>query len=95
MKKLLSWSGMGLMVFGFLYMTWHMGRAYETSRADEMTITSCEAIEDSIDCSELRMEVEDFKRIYEEVLREVNTPGSKDYWNGKYREYAMRDTGGR
>jgi len=77
-----------ILVFGFFYMSWHFGRAYEKGSFDDPMVTTC--TEQSFDCREARMEIEDYKRVYEEVLRELDEPTPKSDWNNKYMEFTKR-----
>ncbi len=79
-----------VLVFGFLYLTWHMGRAFERAGAKEVTVTSCTTMQDEIDCHAIQMEINDYKRVYEEVLDELREPAPKSEWNNKYMEFTKR-----
>jgi hypothetical protein len=71
-------------------MSWHFGRAYEKGSFDDVTIATCREADESFDCREVRMEIEDYKRVYEEVPRELNEPTPKSDWNNKYMEFTKR-----
>ncbi len=79
-----------VLVFGFIYITWHMGRAFERAGAEEVIVTSCRTVEDNLDCHAIQMEVKDYKRVYEEVLHELEEPTHKNEWNNKYMEFTKR-----
>lgn len=61
-----------VLVFGFLYISWHMGRAFERDGGAEtgVTITTCRDTGVSIDCSSVEVGAEDFGRVYERVMEE-------------------------
>ena len=79
-----------ILVFGFFYMSWHFGRAYEKESFDDVMAVNSSEVQESSDCREIRMEIEDYKRVYEEVLRELGEPTPKADWNNKYMEFTKR-----
>lgn len=90
MSSIFRYTSYMILVFGFFYMSWHFGRAYEKGSFDDVTIATCREADESFDCREVRMEIEDYKRVYEEVLRELNEPTPKSDWNNKYMEFTKR-----
>lgn len=63
-----------VLVFGFLYMSWHLGRSFEAEGgADEgVTITTCREREDSIDCSSVEVGLGDFMHVYDTMTDELD-----------------------
>ena len=90
MSSIFRYTSYMILVFGFFYMSWHFGRAYEKGSFDDVAIATCREADESFDCREVRMEIEDYKRVYEEVLRELNEPTPKSDWNNKYMEFTKR-----
>lgn len=90
MSSIFRYTSYMILVFGFFYMSWHFGRAYEKGSFDDVTVTTCREADESFDCREVRMEIEGYKRVYEEVLRELNEPTPKSDWNNKYMEFTKR-----
>ncbi len=88
--SIFRYTGYMVLVFGFLYMSWHFGRAYEKGSFDDVMVTTCREAHESFDCREVKMEIEDYKRVYEEVLRELDEPTQKSDWNNKYMEFTKR-----
>lgn len=80
-----------ILVFGFFYMSWHFGRAYEKGTFDHVAVVSAsEQIEQASDCKQIREEIQDYKRIYQEVLKELEEPTQKADLNNKYLEFTKR-----
>ena len=77
-----------ILVFGFFYMSWHFGRAYEKGTFDHVTVVN--ASEQATDCKEVRQEIRDYKRVYQEVLKELDEPTPKADLNNKYMEFTKR-----
>ena len=70
-------------MFGFLYVSWHMGRAFEKDGAWGQAVQPA-----SIQAA--CPEVDELKRVYEEVLRELEEPTPKSEWNARYLEFTKR-----
>jgi len=66
-----------VLIFGFLYVSWHLGRSFEKAGAEQTAVAAC-------------AEVDDLKRVYEEVLRELEEPAPKSHWNNRYMEFTKR-----
>ena len=79
-----------ILVFGFFYMSWHFGRAYEKGAFDHAAVTSVEQADISSNCSEVRQEIRDHRRVYEEVLKELEDPSPTADMNNKYMEFTKR-----
>ncbi|GJM14822.1 MAG: hypothetical protein DHS20C13_01490 [Thermodesulfobacteriota bacterium] len=77
-----------ILVFGFFYMSWHFGRAYEKGAFDHVAVVS--ASEQATDCKEVRQEIQDYKRVYQEVLKELDEPTPKADLNNRYMEFTKR-----
>ena len=82
--KLFRYGSYFFLIFGFLYVSWHMGRAFEKDGAwgqhEEAQVRTVQA------CPE----VDELKRVYEEVLRELEEPTPKSEWNTRYMEFTKR-----
>jgi hypothetical protein len=65
-----------VLVFGFLYISWHMGRSFENDGgADEgVTITTCRDSGYSIDCSSVEVGLGDFMHVYDTMTDELDMP---------------------
>ena len=79
-----------VLVFGFLYVSWHFGRAYEKGTFDHVAVARAGQVESVSDCREAREDIQDYKRVYEEVLRELDEPTPKADLNNKYMEFTKR-----
>ena len=90
MSSIFRYTSYMILVFGFFYMSWHFGRAYEKGSFDNVVVITSGEMQGSIDCSEVQMKIEDYKRVYEEVLRELDEPTPKSDWNNKYMEFTKR-----
>ena len=75
-----------VLVFGFLYISWHMGRAFERADGGVSAVESAKVA----DCREMRDEIEGYRRVYEEVLQELRDPAPAEHWNTKYLEFTKR-----
>jgi len=80
--KFFKYGSYFILVFGFLYVSWHMGRAFEKDGAwgedaAVRTVAACP-------------EVDELKRVYEEVLRELEEPTPSSEWNTRYMEFTKR-----
>ncbi len=72
-----------ILVFGFFYMSWHFGRAYEKGTFDYVRADVPSQAQESASC-------EDEIKVYQEVLRELDNPTPKSDWNAKYMEFSKR-----
>ena len=79
-----------ILVFGFFYVSWHFGRAYEKGTFDHVAVVNAGQVEQAANCREIREEIQDYKRVYEEVLRELDESAPKSDWNTKYMEFTKR-----
>lgn len=79
-----------VLVFGFFYVSWHFGRAYEKGTFDQVAVVSAAQVESISDCREVREDIKDYKRVYEEVLRELDEPTPTSDFNNKYMEFTKR-----
>jgi len=79
-----------ILVFGFFYMSWHFGRAYEKGSFYDVMVANAEQMKEISDCKEMRTQIRDYKRVYEEVLRELDESMPKSDWNNKYMEFTKR-----
>ncbi|MEQ9619869.1 MAG: hypothetical protein RIG61_11950 [Deltaproteobacteria bacterium] len=79
-----------VLTFGFLYMTWHMGRAFERADAGEVTVNARARAGEYTECREMRREIEGYRRVYEQVLDELRDPAPASRWNNKYMEFTKR-----
>ena len=92
-----------VLMFGFMYMSWHMGRHFEKLQYEGVEITECELQDDLIyACQSTRMTTDEFLRInnescgkykalYEEILRELSEPSHPYEWDQKYKEYQANE----
>jgi hypothetical protein len=76
-SKIFKYGSYMVLIFGFLYVSWHLGRSFEKTGAEGTAVTAC-------------AEVDDLKRVYEEVLRELEEPTPKSHWNNRYMEFTKR-----
>lgn len=58
------------LVFGFLYMTWHLGRAFERKGADIVMVTACRETSVGYDCRAVRVGIGELRRVYEKAVGE-------------------------
>lgn len=72
-----------ILVFGFFYMSWHFGRAYEKGTFDYVVVNASAEVGESANCEE---EI----KVYQEVLNELDDPTPKSDWNNKYMEFTKR-----
>lgn len=72
-----------ILVFGFFYMSWHFGRAYEKGAFDYHVVDASAEVQAGDSC-------EDARRVYQEVLNELEDPAPKAEWNTKYMEFTKR-----
>ena len=79
-----------ILVFGFFYMSWHFGRAYEKRTFDYVETGASGEAEQEEYCRPVRQEIQDYKRIYQEVLKELEEPTPTSYWDNKYMEFTKR-----
>ena len=71
------------LVFGFLYVSWHLGRSFEKNGTWG---EEARAVRTTAACPE----VDELRRVYEEVLRELEDPAPKSEWNHRYMEFTKR-----
>ncbi len=90
MSSIFRYTSYMILVFGFFYMSWHFGRAYEKGSFDDGMVTIWTEPQESFDCREVQREIEAYKRVYQEVLRELDDPTPKSAWNNKYMEFTKR-----
>ncbi|MEM7009240.1 MAG: hypothetical protein AAF462_08925 [Thermodesulfobacteriota bacterium] len=83
LSSILRYTGYLILVFGFFYMSWHFGRAYEKGNFDFHIADASAQVKDGASC-------EDAKRVYQEVLNELDSPSPKSDWNTKYMEFTKR-----
>jgi hypothetical protein len=55
-----------------------------------VVVVNAGQVEQAADCREIREEIRDYKRVYEEVLRELDESAPKADWNTKYMEFTKR-----
>ena len=79
-----------ILVFGFFYMSWHFGRAYEKGTFDYVDAAASGKVEQQEYCRQVREEIQDYKRVYKEVLKELEEPTPKSEWDRKYMEFTKR-----
>lgn len=72
-----------ILVFGFFYMSWHFGRAYEKGSFEYIAVNASAEVRESTSCEE---EI----KVYQEVLNELDDPTPKSDWNNKYMEFTKR-----
>ena len=68
--KYMSYAVLG---FGFLYMTWHLGRAYEGGDSRGVMVTACRETPAGYDCREVEVEIGELKRVYERAVEEESS----------------------
>ena len=73
-----------ILVFGFFYMSWHFGRAYEKGTFDYVEAGVSAEVEQVLE------EIQDYKRVYQEVLKELDETTPKADLNNKYMEFTKR-----
>jgi hypothetical protein len=56
------------LVFGFLYMMWHLGRAFERKGADSVMVTACRETPAGYDCRAVRVGIGELRRVYEQAV---------------------------
>jgi hypothetical protein len=73
--SLLRYMSYAVLGFGFLYMTWHLGRAFEGGDGQEVTVTACMETGTGYDCRAVDVEIGELRRAYERVIKESSGPG--------------------
>ncbi len=58
-----------VLVFGFLYMSWHLGRSFESDGGTDESVTIT-TWGDSIDCSSVEVGLGDFIHVYDRMTDE-------------------------
>ena len=71
--SLLRYMSYAVLGFGFLYMTWHMGRAFERGEGQEVTVTACRETRAGYDCREVEVEIGELRRVYERAIEEESS----------------------
>lgn len=71
--KYMSYAALG---FGFLYMTWHLGRAFEGGDAREVTVTACRETSAGYDCRAVDVGIGELRRAYERAIEESAGPAA-------------------
>jgi hypothetical protein len=74
--SLLRYMSYAVLGFGFLYMTWHLGRAYEGGDGREVTVTACRETRAGYDCRAVGVEIGELRRAYERAIEETTGPVS-------------------
>ena len=72
--SVLRYMSYAVLGFGFLYMTWHLGRAFERDEARNVTVTACMETEAGYDCRAVDVEIGELKRVYERAIEESVEP---------------------
>lgn len=90
LSSILRYTSYMILVFGFFYMSWHFGRAYEKGSLDYVVVNTSGVVEHAADCREVQEEIQDYKRVYQEVLRELDESTPKADLNNKYMEFTKR-----
>jgi hypothetical protein len=62
------------LVFGFFYMTWHLGRAFERQGADGVMVTACRETPAGYDCRAAKVGIGELRRVYEQAVEERLVP---------------------
>ena len=75
MRRILTIATYLILVFGFVYISWQLGRAFAMSEDQEVTIV----LQDS-ECW-----------VYKALIDELMEPGGKGELNAKYNEYRKRE----
>ena len=83
LSSIFRYTGYLILVFGFFYMSWHFGRAYEKGTFDYVAVDASAQVSESANC-------EDAHKVYKEVLRELDSPTPRSEWNTKYMEFSKR-----
>jgi hypothetical protein len=75
--SLLRYLSYAVLGFGFLYMTWHLGRAYEGGDDRGVMVTACRETRAGYDCREVEVEIGELRRVYERTIeRESSGPAT-------------------
>ena len=102
-STVLKYGTYAVLVFVFMYMSWHMGRHFEKLQYEGVEITECELQDELIySCESSRMTTDEFIRVknnacrqyealYEEILRELTEPTHPYEWDQKYKEYQKQE----
>jgi len=77
-----------VLVFGLMYISWHMGRAFE--RAHRGGVVRAADRANVTECSEMRDEIKVYRRVYQEVLKELRDPMPPEHWKNEYLAYTKR-----
>ena len=86
LSSIFRYTGYLILVFGFFYMSWHFGRAYEKGAFDYVVVDASAEIQEGVSCENAQKEIE----VYKEVLRELDNPTPRSEWNTKYMEFSKR-----
>lgn len=87
--SLLRYMSYAVLGFGFLYMTWHLGRAYEGGDARGVTVTACRETPGGYDCREVEVEIGELRRAYERAI-EGESSGPATVRNNELLEFTKR-----
>lgn len=90
LSSILRYTSYMILVFGFFYMSWHFGRAYEKGTFDYVEASVSAEVEQAEYCRQVREEIQDYKRVYQEVLKELDETTPKADLNNKYMEFTKR-----
>jgi hypothetical protein len=62
------------LAFGFLYMSWHLGRAFEGQGAGNVMVTACRETGAGYDCRAVEVKIGELRRVYERAIEERLVP---------------------
>ncbi len=90
LSSIFSYTNYMILVFGFFYMSWHFGRAYEKGTFDYVEAGVSAEVEQAEYCRQVREEIQNYKRVYQEVLKELDETTPKADLKNKYMEFTKR-----
>ena len=84
---ILNYASYLVLIFGFLYMAFHLGRSYEAKHYATVHIAECKTDGFKLACDHVAVEIKKNRESYERLIRELQNPKPKRYWNNKYQEF--------
>lgn len=91
--KYLRWASYAVLIFGFMYLTWHSGRMYEKSLNQDVSVSSCITTDLETYCEQTSYKIDAYIKLYNEVMKEVKEPSDPEYWREQYKLWAQEKLG--
>lgn len=88
--SVIKYMSYGALAFGFLYMTWHLGRAFERNGSDGVMVTACRETPAGYDSRAVKVGIGELRRVYEHAVEERLEPAPAAGWNDNVLELTKR-----